>query len=142
MLKRAVSWFNSQGIIFLDLTHAAARVAGKDPAAVEISSLDQEELDNRFSKAFPPTAGPHPHRHHPGAARAGQGAAFDLQATLADSDTNDYAKRMTTAPAFSSRQEGQARLNALKRGVSSCSMEAEGVMRLQSQWIEVQTCGT
>jgi nucleoside-diphosphate-sugar epimerase len=90
-----------QGITFRGLVHAAARAAGQDPAAVEIRSFDPSGLDKKARKAFPLRLA----HFLTDITRVRRELAwepeFDLEATLADSYTHDYALRMPTTPDFS-----------------------------------------
>jgi nucleoside-diphosphate-sugar epimerase len=90
-----------QGITFRGLVQAAARAAGKDPAAVEIRSFDPAALDKKARKAFPLRLA----HFLTDITRVRRELAwepgFDLEATLVDSYTNDYALRLPTSPDFS-----------------------------------------
>jgi nucleoside-diphosphate-sugar epimerase len=92
-----------QGVTFRGLVHAAARAAGKDPAAVEIRSFDPSGLDKKARKAFPLRLA----HFLTDITRVRRELAwepdFDLEATLADSYTNDYALRMPTSTRFQRR---------------------------------------
>jgi nucleoside-diphosphate-sugar epimerase len=80
---------------------AAARACGKDPATVEILSFDPSGLDKKARKAFPLRLA----HFLTDITRVRRELAwepeFDLEATLADSYTHDYALRMPTSPDFS-----------------------------------------
>ena len=93
-----------QGITFRGLVHAAARAAGKDPAAVEIRSFDPAGLDKKARKAFPLRLA----HFLTDITRVRRELAwepvFDLEATLADSYGNDYALRLPTSPDFSAAE--------------------------------------
>ena len=93
-----------QGVTFRGLVQAAARAAGKDPAAVEIRSFDPAGLDKKARKAFPLRLA----HFLTDITRVRQELAwepaFDLEATLADSYANDYARRPPTTPDFSGDQ--------------------------------------
>jgi len=89
------------GITFRGLVHAAARAAGKDPAAVEIRSFDVDALDKKARKAFPLRLAHFLTDITRVRRELAWEPAFDLDATLADSFANDYAKRMPTSPDFS-----------------------------------------
>jgi nucleoside-diphosphate-sugar epimerase len=90
-----------QGITFRGLVQAAARAAGKDPSDVEIRSFDPAGLDKKARKAFPLRLA----HFLTDITRVRRELAweptFDLESTLADSYTNDYALRMPTSPDFS-----------------------------------------
>jgi nucleoside-diphosphate-sugar epimerase len=90
-----------QGITFRGLVHAAARAAGKDPEAVEICSFDPAGLDKKARKAFPLRLAHFLTDITRVRRELAWEPAFDLEATLADSFANDYAKRMPTSPDFS-----------------------------------------
>ena len=99
--NRIYNCSGAQGITFRGLVHAAARAAGKDPAAVEIRRFDADALDKKARKAFPLRLA----HFLTDITRVRRELAwepgFDLDATLADSFANDYAKRMPTSPDFS-----------------------------------------
>jgi nucleoside-diphosphate-sugar epimerase len=90
-----------QGVTFSGLVEAAARAAGQDPATVEIRSFDPAGLDKKARKAFPLRLA----HFLTDITRVRRELAwepeFDLEATLADSYTHDYAQRMPTSPDFS-----------------------------------------
>ena len=90
-----------QGVTFLGLVHAAARAAGRDPAAVQIRSFDPAGLDKKARKAFPLRLA----HFLTDITRVRRELAweprFDLEATLVDSYANDYALRMPTGADFS-----------------------------------------
>jgi nucleoside-diphosphate-sugar epimerase len=90
-----------QGITFRGLVHAAARAAGQDPASVEIRSFDPAGLDKKARKAFPLRLAHFLTDITRVRRELAWEPAFDLEATLADSFANDYAKRMPTSPDFS-----------------------------------------
>jgi nucleoside-diphosphate-sugar epimerase len=90
-----------QGITFRGLVQAAARAAGVDPAAVEIRSFDPSGLDRKARKAFPLRLAHFLTDITRVRRELAWEPAFDLDATLADSYANDYARRMPTAPDFS-----------------------------------------
>jgi nucleoside-diphosphate-sugar epimerase len=89
------------GITFRGLVHAAARAAGQDPASVEIRSFDPAGLDKKARKAFPLRLAHFLTDITRVRRELAWEPAFDLEATLADSFDNDYAKRMPTSPDFS-----------------------------------------
>lgn len=99
--NRVYNCTSVQGITFRGLVAAAARAAGKDPAAVEIRSFDPAGLDKKARKAFPLRLA----HFLTDVTRVRRELAwepnFDAEACLADSYTNDYAKRMPTSPDFS-----------------------------------------
>lgn len=90
-----------QGITFRGLVAAAARAAGKDPAAVEIRSFDPSGLDKKARKAFPLRLA----HFLTDVTRVRRELAwepqFDAEACLVDSYAHDYAQRMPTSPDFS-----------------------------------------
>jgi nucleoside-diphosphate-sugar epimerase len=90
-----------QGVTFLGLVHAAARAAGRDPAAVEIRSFDPAGLDKKARKAFPLRLAHFLTDITRVRRELAWEPAFDLEATLADSYTNDYAIRPAGAADFS-----------------------------------------
>lgn len=91
----------SQGISFRGLVAAAARACGTDPKAVEMRSFDPAGLDKKARKAFPLRLAHFLTDTHRVRRELAWEPAFDLEATLADSYTNDYALRMPTTPDFS-----------------------------------------
>jgi nucleoside-diphosphate-sugar epimerase len=93
-----------QGISFRGLVHAAARAAGQDPQAVEIRSFDPSGLDKKARKAFPLRLAHFLTDITRVRRELAWEPSFDLEATLADSYSNDYALRMPTNPDFSSDQ--------------------------------------
>jgi len=99
--NRIYNCSGAQGITFRGLVHAAARAAGKDPAAVEIRSFDADALDKKARKAFPLRLAHFLTDITRVRRELAWEPAFDLEATLADSFANDYAKRMPTSPDFS-----------------------------------------
>ena len=90
-----------QGVTFRGLVQAAARAAGQDPAAVEICSFDPSGLDKKARKAFPLRLAHFLTDITRVRRELAWEPAFDLEATLADSYANDYARRMPTTPDFS-----------------------------------------
>jgi nucleoside-diphosphate-sugar epimerase len=90
-----------QGVTFRGLVAAAARAAGVDPAAVEIRSFDPAGLDRKARKAFPLRLAHFLTDITRVRRELAWEPAFDLEATLADSYTNDYALRPPAAPDFS-----------------------------------------
>ena len=99
--NRIYNCSGAQGITFRGLVHAAARAAGKDPAAVEIRSFDADALDKKARKAFPLRLAHFLTDITRVRRELAWEPAFDLDATFADSFANDYAKRMPTSPDFS-----------------------------------------
>ncbi len=99
--NRIYNCTGSQGISFRGLVAAAARACGTDPEAVEIRSFDPAGLDKKARKAFPLRLAHFLTDTHRVRRELAWEPAFDLEATLADSYTNDYALRMPTAPDFS-----------------------------------------
>lgn len=90
-----------QGITFRGLVQAAARAAGRDPAAVEIRSFDPAGLDKKARKAFPLRLAHFLTDITRVRRELAWEPAFDLESTLADSFRNDYALRMPGDPDFS-----------------------------------------
>lgn len=90
-----------QGITFRGLVAAAARAAGVDPAAVEIRSFDPAGLDRKARKAFPLRLAHFLTDITRVRRELAWEPAFDVEATLADSYANDYARRLPTTPDFS-----------------------------------------
>jgi len=99
--NRIYNCSGAQGITFRGLVHAAARAAGKDPSAVEICRFDADALDKKARKAFPLRLAHFLTDITRVRRELAWEPAFDLDATLADSFANDYAKRMPTSPDFS-----------------------------------------
>jgi nucleoside-diphosphate-sugar epimerase len=99
--NRIYNCTGSQGISFRGLVAAAARACGTDPQTVEIRSFDPAGLDKKARKAFPLRLAHFLTDTHRVRRELAWEPAFDLEATLADSYTNDYALRMPTTPDFS-----------------------------------------
>jgi nucleoside-diphosphate-sugar epimerase len=99
--NRIYNCTGSQGISFRGLVAAAARACGVDPEAVEIRSFDPTNLDKKARKTFPLRLAHFLTDTHRVRRELAWEPAFDLQATLADSYANDYARRMPTSPDFS-----------------------------------------
>lgn len=99
--NRIYNCTGSQGISFRGLVAAAARACGTDLEAVEIRSFDPAGLDKKARKAFPLRLAHFLTDTHRVRRELAWEPAFDLEATLADSYTNDYALRMPTTPDFS-----------------------------------------
>lgn len=99
--NRIYNCTGSQGISFRGLVGAAARACGTDPETVEIRSFDPAGLDKKARKAFPLRLAHFLTDTHRVRRELAWEPAFDLEATLADSYTNDYALRMPTTPDFS-----------------------------------------
>ncbi|WP_216921608.1 NAD-dependent epimerase/dehydratase family protein [Synechococcus sp. CCAP 1479/9] len=99
--NRIYNCTGSQGISFRGLVAAAARACGTDPETVEIRSFDPADLDKKARKAFPLRLAHFLTDTHRVRRELAWEPAFDLEATLADSYTNDYALRMPTTPDFS-----------------------------------------
>ena len=99
--NRIYNCSGAQSITFRGLVHAAARAAGKDPAAVEIRRFDADALDKKARKAFPLRLAHFLTDITRVRRELAWEPAFDLDATHADSFANDYAKRMPTSPDFS-----------------------------------------
>jgi nucleoside-diphosphate-sugar epimerase len=99
--NRIYNCTGSQGICFRGLVAAAARACGTDPEAVEIRSFDPAGLDKKARKAFPLRLAHFLTDTHRVRRELAWEPAFDLEATLADSYTNDYALRPAGSPDFS-----------------------------------------
>ena len=99
--NRTYNCSGRQGITFRGLVHAAARAAGKDPAAVEIRSFDPAGLDKKARKAFPLRMAHFLTDITRVRRELAWEPAFDLEATLVDSYANDYARCSPTTPDFS-----------------------------------------
>jgi nucleoside-diphosphate-sugar epimerase len=99
--NRIYNCTGSQGISFRGLVAAAARACGTDPEAVEIRSFDPAGLDKKARKAFPLRLAHFLTDTHRVRRELAWEPTFDLEATMADSYTNDYALRMPTTPDFS-----------------------------------------
>jgi nucleoside-diphosphate-sugar epimerase len=100
--NRIYNCSSAQGISFRGLVAAAARACGKDPAAVEIRSFDPAGLDPKARKAFPLRLAHFLTDIHRVQRELAWTPVFDVERSLADSFTNDYAKHMPTSPDFSS----------------------------------------
>ena len=99
--NRIYNCTGAQGITFLGLVKAAARACGKDPETVEIRSFDPANLEPKARKAFPLRLAHFLTDIHRVQRELAWQPAFDLDQGLADSFTNDYAKRMPTPVDFS-----------------------------------------
>ena len=99
--NRIYNCSGTKGVTFLGLVRAAARACGKDPDAVEIRSFDPSGLDTKARKAFPLRMAHFLVDIHRVRRELAWEPRFDLEAGLADSYANDYAKRMPTKPDFS-----------------------------------------
>jgi len=99
--NRIYNCTGSQGISFRGLVAAAARACGTDPEAVEIRSFDPAGLDKKARKAFPLRLAHFLTDTHRVRRELAWEPAFDLEATLADSYTNEYALRPAGSPDFS-----------------------------------------
>jgi len=99
--NRIYNCTGSQGISFRGLVAAAARACGTDPQRVEIRSFDPAGLDKKARKAFPLRLAHFLTDTHRVRRELAWEPAFDLEATLADSYTNDYALRPAASPDFS-----------------------------------------
>jgi nucleoside-diphosphate-sugar epimerase len=100
--NRIYNCSSAQGISFRGLVAAAARACGKDPAAVEIRSFDPAGLDPKARKAFPLRLAHFLTDIHRVQRELAWTPVFDVERSLADSFTNDYARHMPTSPDFSS----------------------------------------
>ena len=99
--NRIYNCTGSQGISFRGLVAAAARACGTDPEAVEIRGFDPAGLDKKARKAFPLRLAHFLTDTHRVRRELAWEPALDLEATLADSYTNDYALRPAGSPDFS-----------------------------------------
>ena len=100
--NRIYNCSSAQGISFRGLVAAAARACGKDPASVEIRSFDPSSLDKKARKAFPLRMAHFLTDIHRVQRELAWKPQYDVERSLADSYSNDYAKRMPTSPDFSS----------------------------------------
>jgi nucleoside-diphosphate-sugar epimerase len=100
--NRIYNCSGSHGVTFRGLVAAAARAAGKDPAAVAIRSFDPAGLEKKARKAFPLRLGHFLTDTHRVRRELAWEPTFNLDATLADSFAHDYALWMPTSPDFSS----------------------------------------
>jgi nucleoside-diphosphate-sugar epimerase len=100
--NRIYNCSSAQGISFRGLVAAAARACGKDPATVEIRSFDPSGLDKKARKAFPLRMAHFLTDIHRVQRELAWTPTYDVERSLADSYSNDYAKRMPTSPDFSS----------------------------------------
>ena len=100
--NRIYNCSSAQGISFRGLVAAAARACGKDPASVEIRSFDPSSLDKKARKAFPLRMAHFLTDIHRVQCELAWKPQYDVERSLADSYSNDYAKRMPTSPDFSS----------------------------------------
>jgi len=99
--NRIYNCTNSQGVTFRGLVQAAARACGRDPAAVEIRSFDPAGLEKKARKGFPLRMAHFLTDTHRVRRELAWEPTYDLEATLADSYSKDYALRMPTSPDFS-----------------------------------------
>ncbi|MCT0217897.1 NAD-dependent epimerase/dehydratase family protein [Synechococcus sp. CS-1329] len=102
--NRIYNCSGAKGISFRGLVAAAARACGVEPEAVEIRSFDPSGLDKKARKAFPLRLAHFLTDIHRVQRELAWTPAFDLDAGLADSYSNDYALRGVTSPDFSSDQ--------------------------------------
>jgi nucleoside-diphosphate-sugar epimerase len=100
--NRIYNCSSAQGISFRGLVAAAARACGKDPASVEIRSFDPASLDKKARKAFPLRMAHFLTDIHRVQRELAWSPQYDVERSLVDSYSNDYAKRMPTTPDFSS----------------------------------------
>jgi len=100
--NRIYNCSSAQGISFRGLVAAAARACGKDPASVEIRSFDPSSLDKKARKAFPLRMAHFLTDIHRVQRELAWTPQYDVERSLVDSYSNDYAKRMPTSPDFSS----------------------------------------
>jgi len=100
--NRIYNCSSAQGISFRGLVAAAARACGKDPAAVEIRSFDPSGLDKKARKAFPLRMAHFLTDLHRVQRELAWTPTYDVEQALAESYSNDYAKRIPTSPDFSS----------------------------------------
>ena len=102
--NRIYNCSGAKGVTFRGLVAAAARACGKDPAGVEIRSFDPAGLDKKARKAFPLRLDHFLTDIQRVRRELAWEPAFDLEATLADSYTNDYQLTLPTEPDFSGDQ--------------------------------------
>ncbi|CAK6695314.1 hypothetical protein BBFGKLBO_01821 [Synechococcus sp. CBW1107] len=102
--NRIYNCSGAKGVTFRGLVAAAARACGVEPEAVEIRSFDPSGLDKKARKAFPLRLAHFLTDIHRVQRELAWSPAFDLDAGLADSYSNDYALRGATTPDFSSDQ--------------------------------------
>ncbi len=99
--NRIYNCTGSRGVTFRGLVAAAARACGKDPELVEIRSFDPAGLEKKARKAFPLRLAHFLTDTHRVRRELAWEPEYDLEASLADSYTHDYALRMPTSPDFS-----------------------------------------
>ena len=99
--NRTYNCSSVQGITFRGLVAAAARACGHDPASVEIRSFDPSGLDKKARKAFPLRMAHFLTDVTRVQRELAWTPAYSVEAAMADSYANDYAKRMPTSPDFS-----------------------------------------
>jgi nucleoside-diphosphate-sugar epimerase len=99
--NRVYNCSGPKGVTFRGLVAAAARACGKDPAAVEIRSFDPGGLDPKARKAFPLRMAHFLVDIQRVRRELAWEPQFDLESGLAESFSNDYARRMPTRPDFS-----------------------------------------
>ena len=97
-INRIYNCTGSEGITFRGLTEAAARACGKDPASVTIRSFDPAGLDPKARKAFPLRLNHFLTDTHRIRRELAWSPQFDLEQALADSYSNDYARRPASTP--------------------------------------------
>jgi len=97
-INRIYNCTGSEGITFRGLTEAAARACGKDPASVIIRSFDPAGLDPKARKAFPLRLNHFLTDTHRVRRELAWTPQFDLEHALADSYSNDYARRPASTP--------------------------------------------
>ncbi|MCX5933017.1 MAG: NAD-dependent epimerase/dehydratase family protein [Cyanobacteria bacterium] len=102
--NRIYNCSGAKGVTFRGLVAAAARACGVEPEAVEIRSFDPSGLDKKARKAFPLRLAHFLTDIHRVQRELAWSPAFDLEAGLADSYSNDYALRGATTLDFSSDQ--------------------------------------
>lgn len=99
--NRIYNCTGSKGVTFRGLVDAAARACGQDPADVDVRSFDPAGLDKKARKAFPLRLA----HFLTDTTRVRRELAwepvFDLEATLKDSYSRDYALRAPGTPDFS-----------------------------------------
>jgi nucleoside-diphosphate-sugar epimerase len=99
--NRVYNCSGAKGVTFRGLVAAAARACGRDPQRVQIRSFDPAGLDPKARKAFPLRLAHFLTDISRVRRELAWEPAFDLESTLADSYTNDYALRPPGQPDFS-----------------------------------------
>jgi nucleoside-diphosphate-sugar epimerase len=99
--NRIYNCSGAKGVTFRGLVAAAARACGRDPEQVEIRPFDPAGLDPKARKAFPLRLAHFLTDISRVRRELAWEPAFDLESTLADSYSNDYALRTPSQPDFS-----------------------------------------